>query len=251
MLCPRLHAQPPSGSLLPFLEPMRTLWPTPRAICAWAERDMLQMMKEMARTMDWMDQFHRQMLQEVNIPSRALGGAPIDSLSGCRHTGRSGEPFTLCLAVPGFSADELTVKLVGRKLLMAGTKETKSDDGHGTFYKYELFRREADLPEDVNLERLTCSLSGEEQLCIEAPRQALASKTEWDVPIQLCPVTAVTARSREESKWQPNKDQSKMDGQGDESTDQSKSQGEEHRDTSRSDGPEATQHFKSTTGSQD
>uniref|UniRef100_A0A7M4EDG5 SHSP domain-containing protein n=1 Tax=Crocodylus porosus TaxID=8502 RepID=A0A7M4EDG5_CROPO len=94
--------------------------------------------------------------------------------------------FTVCQDVKGFAAKELMVKLVGRKVLLRGKKETQSEDGKGFFcYKYEVFKWEWDLPEGVDPDGLTCFISSEGQLHIKAPRQALTPTLERNVPIQI------------------------------------------------------------------
>lgn len=180
---------------------------------------MIRMMKEMARTMETMDEFHRRLLREATIPNRGQADSPKDGLLGHRPTEKAGETFSMTLAAPGFSADELTVKLVGRKLLVTGAKEIKTDDGQGSFYKYEVFRRESDLPESVSLEGLTCAFSSDGQLHVEAPRLALPAGTERNVPIQL--ITASDSQSQEGSK-----ENQKTDGQEEIIMDQCKTEGQ-------------------------
>ncbi|KAJ1135885.1 hypothetical protein NDU88_002314 [Pleurodeles waltl] len=228
MLCPSRNHQP-SGSLIPFLEPMRTLWPTSRTIFARAEQDMIRMMKEMARTMEAMEEFHQRLLREATIPNRAPADSLNSGLLGYKQAEKAGETFSMSLAAPGFSANELTVKLVGRKLVMTGAKEIKTDDGQGSFYKYEVFRRESDLPEDVNLEGLTCSFSSDGRLHVEAPRQALPATTERNVPIQLI-TSAKGAATMSSSQIQGagSKENHKTDGQ-EGSVDQAKTKGQEER----------------------
>ncbi|XP_078497535.1 heat shock protein beta-9 [Lissotriton helveticus] len=232
MLCPSLNLQPSSGSLIPFLEPMRTLWPTSRTIFARAEQDMIRMMKEMARTMEAMEEFHQRLLREATIPNRAPGGSLNSDLLGSRQTEKDGESFSMSLAAPGFSTNELTVKLVGRKLLVTGAKQTKNDDGQGSFYKYEVFKRESDLPEDVSLEDLTCSFSSNGQLHVEAPRRALPATAERNVPIQIISAaTGLAAVGSSQSQGLGSKEHHKADGQGGGSMDQAKAKGQGEKST--------------------
>ncbi|KYO46662.1 hypothetical protein Y1Q_0018420 [Alligator mississippiensis] len=68
--------------------------------------------------------------------------------------------FTMCQDVRGFDSKDLMVKLVGRNVLLTGKKETQSEDGKGSFsYKYEAFKQEWDVPEGVDPDGLTCSIS--------------------------------------------------------------------------------------------
>ena len=91
------------------------------------------------------------------------------------------------------------MKVVGRKVVLVGQKETQSTDEKGSFsYKYEVLKREWDVPEEVDAEALTCSLSPEGQLRIEAPRLALPPPNERNVPIQLPAVAAQPAANAED-----------------------------------------------------
>lgn len=186
MLSPSLLLQLPSGSLLPFLEPVRTLWPTTGAIFARAEQDWIETMKELTKSMEQVDEFHRLLLQELTMPNQAHGGTPDNSLRGSSQKEKTRGTFALSMAIPGFSANELTLKLVGRKLLLLGSKETKKQGDDGSIsYKNELIRRESDLPEAVNLKGLACYLSSDGQLCVEGSLQEPPATIERDVPIQL------------------------------------------------------------------
>ncbi|NXT86238.1 HS30C protein, partial [Zapornia atra] len=97
----------------------------------------------------------------------------------------SGDGFSVIQDVKNFSPEQLSVKVVGRKVVLVGQKETQSTDEKGSFsYKYEVLKREWDVPEEVDAEALTCSLSKEGQLRIEAPKLALTAAPERNVPIQ-------------------------------------------------------------------
>uniref|UniRef100_A0A8C4XFR3 SHSP domain-containing protein n=1 Tax=Erpetoichthys calabaricus TaxID=27687 RepID=A0A8C4XFR3_ERPCA len=66
----------------------------------------------------------------------------------------------------------------------SGKKEKKEESEGGSYsYKYQEFRRELELPEDVNPEEMSCLLNNG-QLRIEAPRMALPSVPERVVPIK-------------------------------------------------------------------
>ncbi|XP_056404928.1 glycoprotein gp100-like [Hyla sarda] len=98
--------------------------------------------------------------------------------------------FVVSLGVQGFSPQELTVKLVEKKLLVSGAKECKSDDGKGSFfYKCQIFRKEVDLPQDVRPEDLKCTVTNESQLQIEVFRTPSQERT---VPIQHAALHAKT-----------------------------------------------------------
>ncbi|XP_042743521.1 heat shock protein 30C-like [Lagopus leucura] len=180
MLC-RLHFMPPtSGSLFPWLGPVRTLWPHPGTLFAELEREIRM---EMERARQFMSSFE-QLLSSGSSSNRvSIERAPSSSAA---LTQGSGEGFSVCQDVKDFAPEQLSVKVVGRKVVLVGQKETQSTDEKGSFsYKYEVLKREWDVPEEVDAEALSCSLSSEGQLRIEAPRLALPPPNERNVPIQL------------------------------------------------------------------
>ncbi|NXF12690.1 HS30C protein, partial [Smithornis capensis] len=177
MLC-RLHFMPPmSSSLFPWLGPVRTLWPHPGTLFAELEREMRLEMERAREFMSSVEQY----LSTGSSPGR-IGIAPSSSAA---LTQGSGEGFSVCQDVKDFAPEQLSVKVVGRKVVLVGQKETQNTDEKGSFsYKYEVLKREWDVPEEVDAEALTCSLSKEGQLRIEAPRLALPAAPERNVPIQ-------------------------------------------------------------------
>lgn len=181
MLC-RLHFMPPtSGSLFPWLGPVRTLWPHPGTLFAELEREIRM---EMERARQFMSSFE----QLLSSPSRASIAAERAPSASAALTQGSGEGFSVCQDVKDFAPEQLSVKVVGRKVVLVGQKETQSTDEKGSFsYKYEVLKREWDVPEEVDAEALSCSLSKEGQLRIEAPRLALPAAPERNVPIQVSP----------------------------------------------------------------
>lgn len=193
MLC-RLHFMPPaSGSLFPWLGPVRTLWPHPGTLFAELEREIRM---EMERARQFMSSFE-QLLSSGSSSNRvSIERAPSSSAA---LTQGSGEGFSVCQDVKNFAPEQLSVKVVGRKVVLVGQKETQSTDEKGSFsYKYEVLKREWDVPEEVDAEALTCSLSSEGQLRIEAPRLALPPPNERNVPIQLPAVAAQPAANAED-----------------------------------------------------
>ncbi|GCC46252.1 hypothetical protein chiPu_0030372 [Chiloscyllium punctatum] len=108
---------------------------------------------------------------------------------------KDGDGFSVSLNVQHFSPEDLRVKVLGRKVLVTGKHEKKCDDGGGCYsYKYEEFRREFQLPEDVDAEALRCCLSQDGQLKVQAPRLALPSVNEWTIPINITSDTTTTPR---------------------------------------------------------
>ncbi|MEE6514357.1 hypothetical protein FKM82_022396 [Ascaphus truei] len=183
MLCLHLPGKPTSGSLRPFLQP---LWPVSSTIFAGLEQDMVRTVGEIKASMKLMDQFHQQLLQEMTLQQNKT--LPVPSASDAKS---SDGGLVLCLGVQGFSPQELTVKLLGRKLVVTGAKESKSEDGSGSFsYKCQIFRKESDLPRDVRAEELSCTLTSDGQLHVEAPRAAVPAGHERTVPIHLTAAAA-------------------------------------------------------------
>ncbi|XP_059494712.1 heat shock protein 30-like [Stegostoma tigrinum] len=108
---------------------------------------------------------------------------------------KDGDGFSVSLNVQHFSPEELRVKVFGRKVLVTGKHEKKCDDGSGSYsYKYEEFRREFQLPEDVDAEALQCCLSQDGRLKVQAPSLALPAVNERTVPINITSDMTTTPR---------------------------------------------------------
>uniref|UniRef100_A0A8C8RD53 SHSP domain-containing protein n=1 Tax=Pelusios castaneus TaxID=367368 RepID=A0A8C8RD53_9SAUR len=92
----------------------------------------------------------------------------------------------LSMDVAGFSPEELTVRMEGRRVTVTGKHEKESvwEEG-GRSREYRELRREAVLPEDVDLQAVTCSLSQDGQLCIEALRLAQPAMEGRAIPISI------------------------------------------------------------------
>ncbi|KAM4645238.1 LOW QUALITY PROTEIN: heat shock protein 30C-like [Amazona ochrocephala] len=187
MLC-RLHFMPPTSSaLFPWLGPVRTLWPHPGTLFAELERELRL---EMERAREFMSSFEQYLTSGSSASRVGIAAERAPSTSAALTQG-SGEGFSVCQDVKDFTPEQLSVKVVGRKVVLVGQKETQSTDEKGSFsYKYEVLKREWDVPEEVDVEALTCSLSKEGQLRIEAPRLALPAAPERNVPIQMGPAVA-------------------------------------------------------------
>ncbi|XP_009892723.1 PREDICTED: heat shock protein 30C-like [Charadrius vociferus] len=180
MLC-RMHLAPfASSSLATRLGTVRTLWPH-------AETIFTELQQEMEKAREFMSSFE-QFLSSGSSPGRiGIAAERCPSTSAALPQG-SGEGFSVCQDVKDFAPEQLSVKVVGRKVVLVGQKETQNVDEKGSFsYKYEVLKREWDVPEEVDAEALTCSLSKEGQLRIEAPRLALPAAPERNVPIQVSP----------------------------------------------------------------
>uniref|UniRef100_A0A3B3B3X6 SHSP domain-containing protein n=1 Tax=Oryzias melastigma TaxID=30732 RepID=A0A3B3B3X6_ORYME len=93
--------------------------------------------------------------------------------------------FGLTLDTAGFSPEELSVRQVGRKLRVSGKTEKKQEDGKGSYsHRLQEFRQELDLPEGLNPEAVTCCLSPDGKLHIQAVKEEadreLSIKRSWE-----------------------------------------------------------------------
>lgn len=180
MLSLQLARNGSPSPLVPFLRP---LWPLSRDIFTSLEQDMIRTVGEIRSSMKLMDQFHHQLLQEMTLQENKT--LPILSST---ETKAIKDDFLLALDIQDFSPQELTVKMLGNKLLVSGAKESKMDDGKGSFsYKCQIFRKEADLPQDVKAEEITCTVTTDGHLQIQASHVPVPTVQERNVPIQLPP----------------------------------------------------------------
>uniref|UniRef100_A0A3B3X1F0 SHSP domain-containing protein n=1 Tax=Poecilia mexicana TaxID=48701 RepID=A0A3B3X1F0_9TELE len=98
---------------------------------------------------------------------------------------KEGEHFGLTLDTQGFSPEDLSVRQVGRKLRVSGTTEKKQEDGKGSYsYSLQEFRQEFDLPEGVNHEDVSCHLSPDGKLHIQAAKVPCIEGTERELTIK-------------------------------------------------------------------
>ncbi|XP_071967802.1 heat shock protein beta-11-like [Engystomops pustulosus] len=199
----------------PYRPLLRPLWPLSIDIFSSLEHDMIHTLAEIQASMKLMDQFHQQLLQETSesqsIPVLASSNtkaielkaeSPQHSINAKSDANKADTALTISdiktsevgsvvsLGVQDFSPEELTVKIVGKKLLVSGAKECKSDDGKGSFsFKCQIFRKELDLPQDVGAEDLSCTVTDGGQLQIKILQTPAQERT---VPIQHMAVQAKT-----------------------------------------------------------
>ncbi|XP_006038645.2 heat shock protein beta-11-like [Alligator sinensis] len=189
MLC-HLHLQPPSHRApAPSVGPLRTLWPQPNTVFSDLER-------QLQWKMDWAQELMSSVQQLLlGEGSSSSSTERKQSASVTMSQGADGA-FAVCQDVKDFAPGELTVKLVGRKVLLTGKKVTQSKDSKGSFsYKYEVFKREWDVPKGVDPNSLTCSVSSEGQLRIKAPCQGQRATPERNVPIHITPAGSPEAEA--------------------------------------------------------
>ncbi|XP_068118720.1 heat shock protein beta-11-like [Hyperolius riggenbachi] len=165
----------------PLTLSLRPLWPLSRDIFTSLEQDMIRTVGEIRASMKLMEQFHHQLLQELTQQeNKALTVATSSDTKALEGD------FVLTLELEDFPPQDLTVKLLGNKLLVSGAKESKNDDGKGSFsYKCQIFRKEADLPQDIRAEDISCTVTADGKLRINALHQPLPIMQERTVPIQL------------------------------------------------------------------
>ncbi|XP_056399323.1 heat shock protein 30C-like [Hyla sarda] len=164
------------------VQPPLTLWPAAsHIIFGQLEDDMRNMRNDLERRMQQVNQAYQ--ILGMDIRRRAAQSPrPEGESSSVRKEGK--ENYELTLDIGGFSPEELTVKTEGRRLIVSGKHEQKKEDEHGGyFHEYREWRREAELPEDVNPEDLLCSLSKDGRLHFHGPRWALPPAPERAIPI--------------------------------------------------------------------
>uniref|UniRef100_A0A8D0DFT1 SHSP domain-containing protein n=1 Tax=Salvator merianae TaxID=96440 RepID=A0A8D0DFT1_SALMN len=144
MLC-RLHLAAPHSPLR-----SRALWPTTRSLFEELEREM-ESVWELLNS-HWQPTAQRTLRQEV-VQRTEAARTP--------EAANPGSTFAVTQDMTGFDPQELVVKLVGEKVVLTGKKATQTANGP---FRYELYRREWEVPENVDRERLTCSISSEGQL---------------------------------------------------------------------------------------
>ncbi|KAJ8393953.1 hypothetical protein AAFF_G00054860 [Aldrovandia affinis] len=181
MLCPRVF-QSSCSPLMDFHWPIRSLWPETRPLFFQMEQEITRHMQEIKHSLDFMEQLHRKIFEEIDPLPPLMAFQPISFAMD-----KEGGNFALTLDTKDFSPEELSVKQVGKKLRVCGQTEKKQEDGQGSFsYKRQEFRQEFDLPEYVDPNAVTCSLM-DGRLKIQAPRAALPNVTERVVPIDCVP----------------------------------------------------------------
>uniref|UniRef100_A0A3B5R684 SHSP domain-containing protein n=1 Tax=Xiphophorus maculatus TaxID=8083 RepID=A0A3B5R684_XIPMA len=180
MLCS--HGFP--SALSPFMDfswPVRSLWPEVRPLF-YQQHVMQRDLQELRSSLQLMDKLQRQILEDTEPFRNSVALQP--------H-------FGLTLDTQGFSPEDLSVRQVGRKLRVSGKTEKKQEDGTG-FYSYSLqeFRQEFDLPEGVNHEDVSCHLSPDGKLHIQAAKVPCIEGTERELAAEprsgaeVCPSSA-------------------------------------------------------------
>ncbi|XP_015830242.3 heat shock protein 30-like [Nothobranchius furzeri] len=175
------HAE--RSALRPMMDlywPVRSLWPEVKPL--FFQQDVLQRtLQELCSSLELMDRFQHQILEDTEPFRRStLVHKPVSY-----QLDKEGQDFGLTLDTQGFSPEELSVKQVGRKLRVCGRTEKKQEDGKGSYsYRLQEFRQEFDLPEGVNHEAVSCSLSPDGKLHIQAAKVPSVEQAERELPIK-------------------------------------------------------------------
>uniref|UniRef100_A0A1A8FJV8 SHSP domain-containing protein n=1 Tax=Nothobranchius korthausae TaxID=1143690 RepID=A0A1A8FJV8_9TELE len=165
--------------MVDFYWPVRSLWPeVGRPL--FNQQDVLQRtLQELRGSLELMDRFQHQILEDTE-PLSTLVHKPVSY-----QLDKDGQDFGLTLDTQGFSPEELSVQQVGRKLRVRGRTEKKQEDGKGSYsYRLQEFRQEFDLPEGVNHEAVSCSLSPDGKLHIQAAKVPSAEQAERELTIK-------------------------------------------------------------------
>ncbi|KAM3922952.1 heat shock protein 30C-like [Leptodactylus fuscus] len=153
------------------------------------DEEMMNMRTELERRMQ---HFHQnpQLLAPLDVDMRRGPTWNRNSLAAVTNSPALVKPrkekFELTMDVSPFSPEELTVKTEGRRLTVTGKRDKtiETEDG-GTHHEFRDFKREAELPEDVNPEDVLCSFSSDGQLYIQTKSLALPAVQERLVPIHV------------------------------------------------------------------
>ncbi|XP_073457456.1 heat shock protein 30C-like [Aquarana catesbeiana] len=170
-----------------YRQPELPHWTATHLILRQLEDDMLSVSSDMERRMQRLHQTYHLLANDPDM-RRGRGAqsrhptAPQDKSPTEGKDGK--ENFELSLDVSPFSPEELTVRTEGRRLIVAGKSDKKRETENGGFFQeYREWRREAELPEDVNPEDVLCSMSKDGRLHFWAPRLALPAAQQRSITI--------------------------------------------------------------------
>ncbi|KAJ6664340.1 hypothetical protein lerEdw1_008559 [Lerista edwardsae] len=166
----------------------RVLWPASHSLLDRVVNDMERQMQEMEKMSRSFFQASPLWIWEHEgrkEPSKESGARACEK-------GQLDGKYQFSVDVAGFAPEELTVKLDGRRVSVMAKRQRESEREEGGYWQErQELHRETLLPLDVDLQGVSCSLTAEGQLCIEAPRLA-ASTTEKTIPIDVQQGTPTT-----------------------------------------------------------
>ncbi|XP_014264817.3 heat shock protein 30-like [Maylandia zebra] len=170
------------SALSPFMDfywPVRSLWPEIKPL--FYQQDLLQRnLQELCSSLELMDKLQRRILEETDPFQSSMAVQPV-----AVQLEKEGDKFALMLDTRGFSPEELSVRQVGRKLRVSGKTEKKQEDGKGSYsYRLQEFRQDFDLPEGLNPQTITCHLSPDGKLHIQAAKAPCVEEAERELTIK-------------------------------------------------------------------
>nr|QCY50178.1 heat shock protein 30-2 [Pelophylax bergeri] len=172
-----------------YRQPELPHWTATHLILRQLEDDMVSVSGDMERRMQRLHQAYQLLANDPDMRRGrvAQSGHPAAPQHKFPSEGKDGkENFELSLDVSPFSPEELTVRTEGRRLIMAAKSDKKREtENSGFFQEYREWRREAELPEDVNPEEVLCSMSKDGRLHFWAPRLALPSAQDRTITITM------------------------------------------------------------------
>ncbi|KAM5181886.1 heat shock protein 30C-like [Mantella aurantiaca] len=171
-----------------YSQPELYYWPATRFILRQIEDDILSASSDMERRMQRLHQAYRLLANDPDMTRRAAqSGHPANPQDKSPAESKDGKGnFELSLDVSPFSPEEVTVRAEGRRLIVAGKYDKKREMENGGFFQeYREWRREAELPEEVNPEDVLCSMSKDRRLHLWAPHLALPAAKERSIPITM------------------------------------------------------------------
>lgn len=167
--------------------------------------NILAPLKALDRTSDELLANPRSMALAPSKQTTGRGGSPLALLSVSprkrRSSGSDAEEqawsssdskFSVSYNVRGYKPEDITVKTVERCVVINGRYEEKAEDGG---YLKREFTRRFTLPEGVDPETVTCSLSTAGVLAVEAPKAQSPCKKPRLVPIEVESTRGVSANA--------------------------------------------------------
>ncbi|XP_028274288.1 heat shock protein 30-like [Parambassis ranga] len=170
------------SALSPFMDfywPVCSLWPEVKPL--FYQQGLLQRnLQELHSSLQLMDKLQHKILEETEPFQSSVAVQPASY-----QLQKEGEHFKLILDTQGFSPEQLSVSQVGRKLRVSGKTEKKQEEQEGCCsYRLQEFRQEFVLPEDLNPEAVTCRLSPDGKLHIQAAKAPCAEEAEREPTIK-------------------------------------------------------------------
>ncbi|XP_013913393.1 PREDICTED: heat shock protein 30C-like [Thamnophis sirtalis] len=187
---------------LPGLGPVWLSEPQSAGRCLWPSGPSFvdRVMGDMERQFQEMEKMSRAFFQAAPLPlmgERESHKEASEENAGPAEVDRR-KHYRVSVDVAGFTPEEMTVNLEGRKVTVTAKRQRESQSKEsGYWVEHQELRRETLLPPDVDLQAIACSLNPDGQLCIEAPRLASDESPQHTIPID---VKAADPRPGEEDK---------------------------------------------------